>query len=227
MILWAPQDPYDETYATASIRGTVVRSTEPCAECHETTVKRVQPLVIEWQKGSDLIGDFTFPSAGSSDIMITERVAQDLQARFKAFEPGPVEMVAEQPVPRRARIVRLPYAGPPLRDLWVTAWSHLDLQRSSISLRKDCGTCGTKRWMLDGTEVTDRGYDPKRDEVWAKRVPRKPGMGALVRAKELEGVDIFHLVEFPGWIVFTDRVRDFILERGYTNVSFREIGETF
>jgi hypothetical protein len=43
----------------------------------------------------------------------------------------------------------------------------------------------------------------------------------------LKGVDMFRICEQPGAIYVTDRVRDFVLEREYTNVIFREVGETF
>ena len=66
-----------------------------CPECGRSKQERVKPLIVEWEPGSDLIADFTWPGL-LDDLMVTERVRQCFEkCRFKGFEFGPVEMVQD------------------------------------------------------------------------------------------------------------------------------------
>lgn len=226
MILFRLHGGYNMSgFAQAAAVGTWVPESGLCPECGVPYRKLVQPLVIEWLKDSDVVADFT--SAGLVGLVVTERVVNGLQrAGFREFEPGPVEMVEDPKVPKRAKIVRLPYQGPPLFDLWVTAWVHADLARSSAVLKQDCPECGVKRWELEGIEKVRSGYDRERRELFELHTPRTGGKGALILEAGLKGIDIFRIVEFPSWVCCTERVRDFVQEEGYTNAVFCEIGET-
>ena len=226
MVIWRLGLPVDGAYAVADRRGAWARP-EPCpAGCDMAHERRVQPLVIEWQKGSDLVGDFTVTGVAPDDIAVSARTGQELHDRYAGFDLGPVEMITTRSVPRRAKIVRLPYAGPKLLELWATAYVHLDPARSSVTLARECSVCGRSRWNVRDIERIERGYDRVKGEGWVRRIPRPSGKGAIIPAERLEGIDIFRLYELPGWICCTDRVRDFVLERSYTNASFFEVGET-
>jgi hypothetical protein len=217
---------YDASiYAQAYAAGTWEPERGICPECGVSSRKRAQPLVMGWEAGSDVIADFT--SAATAGVVITERVAAGLQGRFDGFELGPVEMVEDPKAPKRAKMARLPYQVPPLFELWPSAWVHADLERSSVSLRIDCLTCGVKRWHLNGTEELSSKWDRAQKRLVQCRVPRAKWQGALIPETSLMGIDMFGIYEFQGWICCTDRVREFVLGQGYTNTVFREIGETF
>jgi len=73
----------------------------------------VKPLVIAWEPGSEVVGDFVWPGFGSG-VVVTDKVLRVLQQRYQGFEPGPVEMVEDEDEPHADRgkpRIRLPYCG--------------------------------------------------------------------------------------------------------------------
>jgi len=221
--LWRFIDPLNDAFARAGGRGTWYQPGEGKPS------ERVRPLIIEWEPGSDVIGNFTWPGLG---IIVTESVGRALSDRFRGFELGPVEMVQDAKLKRPQRVTRrtkprvwLPYEGPPLYDLWVTAWVTADLEQSTLNLKEaEVGT-DTARYQLEGHERIE--YFGVFPDLVRKRIPREPGKGVYAPEKELRHADIFHLRQIPGWVFCTDAVRDFVLESKFTNVDFFEMGETF
>ena len=182
---------------------------------------------MTWLPGSDLVGDFTWCGL-DTDVAVTDKVMDVLLERFGGFEAGPVEMVDDPAVlrgKRRKPRVRLPYEGPPLHELWVTAWAHLDRQGSSAELEFSCGTCGTEQWQLYGVERWDSHFDAERWQLVETKTERLLGAGVMVRAEELAGAAVFRVHEFPGWPFCTDPVRALIEQEGFTNVAFLEMGD--
>lgn len=227
MRIWRLSDPRDYGFARASRRGTWTESKGTCNECGASTQRRVQPLVIEWEPDSDVVGDFVWPGFGG-DIAITERVVGVLKGRFTAFEPGPVEMYQDPKLKRTKRgkpRVWLPYEGPPLYDLWVTCWVGIDHDRSTVSLVKKCSICGTAQYSLAGAEKWELGWDQERMESVQMHIPRGRGEGLFVRRAELGDADLFHVNEFPAAIFCSDRVKKAIEAESFTNVGFLEVGE--
>jgi len=230
MRVWRLTDPADSRFARASRRGSWSPTGGLCPECGASSQERIQPLILEWESGSDVIGDFTWPGFGS-DIASSEQAAKGLKA-FGGFEPGPVEMVQDSTLKRSSGSRRgkprvwLPYEGPPLYDLWVTQHAHLDLERSSVRLVRECKTCGRKQYDLDGIERYETGWDKQRRESFKTHIPRRQGLGIYVDADALAGTAIFRTREFPGWILATDVVKELIEKEEFTNVNFLEAGET-
>jgi hypothetical protein len=170
---------------------------------------------------------------------MTERVAGELQRHSKGFELGPVEMVQspklkrpKRPTKRSKPRVWLPYEGPPLYELWLTSWTHMDAERTTAKLAWRCQQCGSERWELEGHEreeydiVIHKGEDGVPEyESRTTHYPRISGKGLFVRSADLMGADIFGVHEFSGWLFCTDRVKTFIEENQFTNVAFLEMGE--
>jgi hypothetical protein len=226
--IWRFTSPRSETFATAERRGTWTESEtgDACPECGAARQRREKPIVLFWQTGSDVIGDFLV-TGFDSDVVVMERAAAALEERFTGFERGPVEIVddPEAAAERRGRRVPSPYSGPDLVELWIVRWVHLDQERSTAELEWRCGTCGYERWRLDGVERWDSYWDAEAKLLIPRKTTREPGAGVFVREEALEGADIFRVHEFPGWVFCTDRVRDFILEQRFTNVDFSEMGD--
>jgi hypothetical protein len=179
--------------------------------------------VIEWEPDSDIVGDFAWPGF-DTDIVITDHVGNVLkEAGVNGFELAPVEMVSNSEESKRASKkprVKLPYAGPQLWDLWVTAWAELDRERSTVKLigkQPD----GSEHYEVSGVERREANWDQQRMELVKKRHPRIEGQGLFVRSDE----GIFRVAEFPGWILCTDEVKQLIESHDFTNVSFLEMGE--
>jgi hypothetical protein len=229
--IWRFADPGDYRFAQASRRGSWSPSAGLCLECSASSQKRIQPLILEWEPGANVIGDFTWSGFGS-DIAVTERVAEDLKS-FGGFEPGPIEMVQDPELrasdgARRSKPrVSLPYQGPQLCELWVTQNVHLDLKKSSVRLAKECGTCGQRQYEVDGIERRESTWDAERRESVKEHIPRSQGKGLFVAEHALAGTAIFRTLEFPGWVLCTDRVKELVTQKGFTNVAFLEVGDTF
>ena len=188
-------------------------------------------LLIQWEPGSDLIGDFVWVN-NTTWLLVTGQVREVLQERFQGFAFGEVAMIQNpklKPPQRRTRRSKpriwLPYEGPPLHQLVVEAWADADLDRSSLTPTRMHPTQGYMRYRVEGDEHFEfRGEYPNSTYV---RVPREPGKGFYIAEKQLKEADIFNVVQFPGWRFCKETVRDFILARQLTNMGFFEVGETF
>jgi hypothetical protein len=230
MRLWRFTSPVDDTFAEGGQRGSwsAPAGGRVCPECSSSRQSRIQPLLLAWLPGSDLVGDFTWCGL-AGEVAVTERVVAALRGHCHGFEPGAVEMVEdnEASASRRGKPrVRLPYSGPALHELWVTTWVHLDRDGSSVELERTCGTCHTEFWEVFGVERWDSHYDPERRRLVRTKTERLPKAGVFVQNAELAGASIFRVHEFPGWVFCTDVARALIQKEGFTNVAFLEMGET-
>lgn len=175
-----------------------------------------EPLTVEWDDGSDKIGDFT--SAGAR-VVATAKVADELLGEFGGARKGSVSMPSHPRLIRPAKRTRtkrvwLPYDGPPLCELIVTRETAL-LPQSTAAFTPRCHACGRVEYQsFDGIE-TQRGD---------KRTPRTPGMGLFFRGEDLRGDSLFR-PPFSGLVLCTSRLKEFVKNRGYSNVEFLEAGE--
>ena len=176
-------------------------------------------LVLEWEPGATAVGDFTL--AFPRGVVVTERVAVELSAQFEGITFGPVCFYEDPKLVRTKKIkvpqIRLPYVGPPLSYIYPEAEVPPNLSQSSFDIdeknQKD-GALGN----LMGVERVE----------WVERRPklveRIPGKGLFVDKHDVGGIDIFRVLDFPNWIFCADRVRRYVLDKGYTNVGFLEMG---
>lgn len=225
MTIWRFTSPKDERYAAAGRRGAWTDAdTGTCPECSASRQTRAKPLILVWEPGSVLVGDFVWVGFGS-EVVAADRVFAALEPSFAGFERGPIEMIDEPDLARGGQPrVGLPYEGPALYELWTTAWVSADVERSTIRLERLCGTCGTEFWEVDGVERWDSTFDPEKRKVVRTRIGRDPQSGLCVPRVELGGADVFRIAQFPGWVFCTDAVRDLVRERHFTNVDFLEMG---
>ena len=224
MKIWRLTRPRNSGFAAAGARG-AWKPGELCPECTRSTEERTPPLQLVWEPGSDQIGDFVW--AGPA-VAARREVVDVLRKPFTGVEPGPVGMVDEPPptaAQRRQPRVQLPYQGPELQELWVTASVPVDRARSSIELERRCTTCGTEYWEVYGVERWAFNVDPDTCDLAYELIPRTPKGGLFVRPEDLPGADIFWVQEAPAWILCTDEVRDWAVSEGCTNVAFLEVGE--
>jgi hypothetical protein len=233
VIFWMRQ-PFEGTYAQADSHGSAEATF--CPACDGPTVRWLQPLEIEWQAGSDVIGDFVWPG---KRVVARQPIVEELARRFRGIEPGPVQMWQKPKLKRPTRVTKrtkprmwLPYEGPPLAECWVTAFVPADEARSTLSDHGRCETCGLPHsYWVQGIELKPGDLILEGPGVASRitrtHVPRRPGAGLLFHAEDLTGVDIFKEEEGAGWLLCTEPVKRFIQERGYTNIDFWEVGETF
>jgi hypothetical protein len=217
MKIWEFHNPHDYDYAGAHRVGGSWQPGEP--------YERRGPIVIEWEPDSDVVGDFTWPGLGS-DLLIADRVARALANRgIGGFELREVEMFESAKVAQMSRRrskrprVRLPYTGPKLWDLWVTAWTHADMERTTVTTHQRAD--GTTDYELSGIPRRESTWDQENGVMHKWMIPRVEGQGLFV--PPIDG--IFRVFEFPGCILCTDNVKCLIEEHRFTNVSFWEMGD--
>lgn len=201
--------PQNFSYAQATRRGTwYPQTTTICPECKTSRQKRVSPLMVEWEPGSDQIGDFVWAGL-VTDLIVVDRVKAVFESQFSAIEFGPVEFFQssrlKKPIKSNSKTkprVWLPYSGPLLWDVLPTHWCHLDHARSGVSVAHECLTC----------KKTIYSTPP-----WSQR-------NLVLDTATWNGEDIFHICEYSGGIFCTEQVKVFIEDAGFTNVSFLEDG---
>lgn len=228
MRIWRLASTDDGRFAEAGRRGTWSAGGSLCEECTASSEERVQPLVVAWEPGSDLVGDFTVTGLGS-DVMVTAAAGELLGQATTGFELGPVEMVDDPSrKPRRGQpFVALPYEGPGVHDLWITTLVDVDRDRSTVQLQRRCTTCGTESWAVSGIERWETVWDRQQMKGTRTLCERVAGAGLWVRESELKGAGFFRVRQCPAWVLCTDPVRELIGQHNLTNVAFLETGDTF
>ncbi|QOJ00936.1 MAG: hypothetical protein HRU70_10685 [Phycisphaeraceae bacterium] len=154
---------------------------------------------------------------------MTDSVGKALaDARVEGYELRPVQMQENsEPAKRRSKkpMIKLPYSGPKLWDLWVTAWTRLDRDRSSVTeeRRED----GKVTYKVSGVQHVETSWDQQCMELVKRMQPRIPEEGVFVQPVR----GIFRVEELPAWIYCTDDVKRLVEEHNFTNVSFLEMGD--
>ena len=216
MKLYHITDPHNYDFAVASRVGTWDGK------------KRISPMVIEWEPGSDLIGDFTWPGIGS-EIVITERVAHIVNSTgLDGYSLGPVVVKdhAEARVRKlkRKKRVKFPYTGPELFDLSIPkVFLHADPERSSfVELPPEPD--GTIIFKTEGGAKLN--FNKSTGYEW-KITPRTPGKGLYVKKELVEGLLFFRIRQLPGAVFCSDIFKQLAEEHNFTNILFLEYGELF
>jgi hypothetical protein len=175
-----------------------------CPECGRPNERRVPPLIIEWEVGSDKVGAFTWPGF-DEEIVVTQDVRDLIERRFGHVTFNTIEMYQQPKLKRPERITRrtkprvwLPYEGPPIWDMTPTKTCNLDLVKSRFHLEYVCATCQRPKYTTPRFEDRDLAIDPT---TW-------------------EESDIFYIAECVGLTFCTERVVDAINGAGFTNVDF-------
>ena len=197
---------YSDVYAHAFMRGTYEQLPR-CPKCKLAARKRVAPLIIEWDYGSNVVGDFTWP-ATLEEIVVSDIVKTCLVSEsFTGVRFEPVEMVQKRGLekPRKESKARtrvwLPYEGPPLWNLVVTSWCDMDLPHSSRSLVTECDGCNRTRMIVHDSTAA-----------------------LVVKPESWEGKDFFFIREMGKLAFVSKRVRQAIEGEKFTNIQLKDRG---
>ena len=180
---------------------------------------RFVSLVLEWEPGATAVGDFTI--AFPRGVVVTERVAVELSEQFGGISFGPVGFTEDLKLTRtkktRVPRIKLPYVGPSLSYIYPEAEVRPNLSHSTFEIDQENQKDGALGNLI-GVERIE----------WVERRPtlveRIPGKGLFIDNRDFGSADIFRVLDFPNWIFCTDGVRSYVLEKGYTNVGFLEMG---
>jgi hypothetical protein len=129
-----------------------------CEECGVARSRLIEPLRIEWNEGTEVIGDFSW---GGYHAVVLDSVKAFLENNTFEARFGRVEVISPTDPASRPR-VPFPHRGPHLSWLIPTARVPLDSARSGVSLISDCSVCGQKRYTF------------KREGLW---LPKKSWNG--------------------------------------------------
>lgn len=168
-----------------------------CKECGLSSAELIEPLQIEWNPGTERIGDFSW--CGYTCV-VTDKVRHILTNT--AFECG-FGRVDVMPPAEKTRMPRVPfpYSGPILSWLVPNKRLRLDAGRSGVKLVSDCSQCGQKHYTF------------KRE-------------GLIIDARDWFGEKIFHIEQFgkSGATYVTELGLDTLSKEGFTNLCPRLVG---
>lgn len=209
MKLYQLHSPTNSSYAQAIRLGTwYPLGTKVCPECGSSQQKRISPLIIEWEPGTDEIGDFTL-TGFDSDMVVVDRVKKALEEQFSGIKYGPVEYHQNPRLTKPKNITRrtkprvwLPYTGPELWDVNPTHYCKLNHSKSNIAIEKVCSTCGR---IFYKTHSFQQKYLVLDITTWNSE-------------------QIFRVEEYPGAIFCTEYAKEFIEKANYSNVRFLDVG---
>lgn len=215
MKIWSIADPENYYYAGAETLGAFQ---QPQPKYGRGV--RISPLIVRWDGQAKVAGDFTFPN--HQDLMLKRSVGEELLAAgFRDFTLGSVEIRnRDQKTLRRKLPLGLDYK---FAEMLIRKLIPLEKTKSTFVRELNRGKIYYK--MPGLAHIKSGNWDAKTGHMDRIFVPREKGKGFLVPETLLDGCDLFHVSEFEGRSLCTDRFKDHVVTRGYTNVSFFEVGD--
>jgi len=209
-IIWEISVPVRSQFATLMPSWEHV-TTVKCRVCGRSISEDVDRLTAWWEEGRHCVGDFTF---AIGHLIATRMVCDELRERFRGFRACPVDV--------RGALIRdttptdsLPSeAMPDLCWLKVTAEAPL-LPQSTVVVDYSCPACDFVQYrQFIGIETKNS----------RRHVARTPGKGFFFSRDALGDSDIFR-PRFTGFELCTQRVKDYVEKRGFSNIEFLNVGE--
>ncbi|AAN51450.1 hypothetical protein [Leptospira interrogans] len=229
--IWKIVEYIDSIYAECWLRSPVkLVETFPCDSCkiggkYETP----SPLIIEWEEGSNDIGDFSWPTSGR--VVVKETVFKALNEIVGELSSGPVKMIQDPklkpPIRKTKRKPRvyLPYQGPPLVELIVNKKVPL-LHKTTTKIIDRCEICGRTQRELIGVEEKEHFWNASSKKLIKINKTRESEKGLFVSSSDIGSNAIFFRVdEFSDAILCTDEMKKILEEKEYTNIDFLAYGE--
>jgi len=223
--IWKIDEPPETRYARCWLRSPdeVVGGSASCPSCsRDATWLRPYPLAIEWEPGSDVLGDFSWPGGGRP--VVRRVVGERIQGVVGCVSFGQVDFVAgtRGKGRRREPVIRLPYRGPELVELIVP--HHVAPARLTVEANTQCDECGRDLTRLTGVEEKKSRWNAKARVLVPDSRPRQPGHGVFVERAAVT-CPLFRIEAFPLAVLCTDEIKQLLETENTTNVTFLEYGE--
>ena len=174
------------------------REGQICEVCGRDTSEMIEPLLVEWEAGSEQVGDFSWCSY---TCVVTERVRKFAEAQGWNCDFLDVKIVPPKRKNRR-RVGLWPYNGP--RLFWMVAKTQLSLNESESKLRgtKECRACKKPNFVFKKKNLR------LDEQSWLK-------------------AKVFSLKQFSrtGITYLTENGKNDLLRAGFTNFRFVHAGE--
>ncbi len=182
-------------YASFSHVGTWTKGVL-CQKCEQPTSKLISPLMIEWEPGSSVIGDFSW--CGYTVVVSTSTrnflIDSGADCEFR-------DVVVVAPTTKSKKIVPYPYEGPKLKWLIPTNRIPLNESKSGVKLLIDCDECKQKKYTFKAE-------------------------GLHIDKNNWLGQNIFYIEQYTrsDAIFVTEEIRNIILKSKLSNITFSEAG---
>ena len=135
---------------------------ESCETCGFLNQHLVEPLLVEWEPDSDIIGDFSWCSYS---IVVLERVKRFFEDRNFEARYGKVEVIKPSKIyKRKKKQVPFPYAGPKLHWLMPTERVNLDIEKSRLEIKTNCADCGrlVYKFKMEGLVIPESEWKKRK-----------------------------------------------------------------
>ena len=109
-----------------------------CPRCQHGTSALVPPLLLEWEEGSDVLGDVSW-AGGSFRPVVTEAARRALTFLNTDVEWGGVRVVPPERKRVRQKRIPFPYNGPPLFFIIPRHRVFIDREQAESVLCPECG----------------------------------------------------------------------------------------
>lgn len=153
-----------------------------CKQCGQYVgVGLIEPLLIEWDPGTENIGDFSWCGY---HCIVKDHVRAFLQERGFECEFGRVEVVRPTGPKYKMPRVKFPYAGPNLH--WVIPTTRLELneEESGVTLVMDCAVCGVKSYNIKREGLVIDGLNWRDEKMF--RIEQLRGSATFVTKQALD-----------------------------------------
>ena len=112
--------------------------------CGQNTERAIEPMLIQWEPDSDIIGDFSW---SMYTFAVNDRVKKYMTEHGFECKFGKTKVV--RPVkPKRKKIVPFPYTGPKLHWIMPTATIELNEKKSGVEIEIDCADCKKRNYTF-------------------------------------------------------------------------------
>ena len=169
-----------------------------CKHCGLSTEENIEPLQIEFEPGSEVIGSFLW--SGYTCVVI-DAIRDFMEEHDFGCKFGTVEVLKPTTPLRKRKRVPFPYKGPKLHWLRPQAILSLDESRSEIRRQIDCPDC---KQVL---------YEFKRS-------------GLVLPKAEWNQEKIFFLKQYSKNKIcyIVEPALKMLISAGFTNLGHREVG---
>ena len=168
-----------------------------CKTCGLSTDKLIEPILVEWEPGTDVIGDFSW--CGYT-MLVRDRVKQFFDDEKLNCWYGKIQY-APPTGRKRPKRVPFPYTGP--RLYWAISQNRVLLNEklSRVDLEIDCKVCGQKDYTFRQT-------------------------GIVINKSDWKGEKMFEFVQFgkSGATFVIEPLLKEMIARGFTNFTYMESG---
>jgi len=121
-----------------------------CPKCRQSTERLVPPLLLEWEEGSDVLGDFAW-AGGFRTPVVTDEARRRLSFLDPDVAWGKVQVVPPERKRARHKRIPYPYTGP---KLWWLRPKHrvfMDREQAKRLLCPGCGEYVGPTWLTNIT----------------------------------------------------------------------------